>query len=87
MSVCLIWPQNRSTNLLAASLDSLRYKARAAGGNVIYPWSNPMTEHNNKSQSVEIKPLRKAFDTAAPMRKYTYQAKLLVSTFFYSLGA
>jgi predicted metal-dependent hydrolase len=46
-----------------------------------------MTEHNNKSQSVEIKPRRMAFDTAAPMRKYTFKDNSLVSTFFYSLSA
>ncbi|MAS26027.1 MAG: metal-dependent hydrolase [Oceanospirillaceae bacterium] len=46
-----------------------------------------MTEHNNKTQSVVIKPRRMAFDTRAPMRKYTFGDNALISTFFYALSA
>ena len=42
-----------------------------------------MTEHNNKTQSVVIKPRRMAFDTRAPMRKYTFGDNALISTFFF----
>lgn len=46
-----------------------------------------MTEYNNKSQSAEIKPRRMAFDTSAPMRKYSFDNNSLISTFFYALSA
>lgn len=46
-----------------------------------------MTEYNNKSQSPEIKPRRMAFDTSAPMRKYSFDNNSLISTFFYALSA
>lgn len=40
-----------------------------------------------KSQQVDIKPRRMAFDTDAPMNKYTFDNNSLVSTFFYALSA
>lgn len=46
-----------------------------------------MTEYKNKQQSPEIKPRRMAFDTASPMRKYSFDNNSLVSTFFYALSA
>jgi len=46
-----------------------------------------MTDYNNKAQSLDIKPRRMAFDTSAPMRKYSFDNNSLVSTFFYALSA
>lgn len=43
-------------------------------------------KHNN-AQPVDIKPRRMAFDTDAPMNKYTFNNNSLVSTFFYALSA
>ncbi len=46
-----------------------------------------MTDIKNKSQSVEIKPRRMAFDTSAPMQKFAFENNSLISTFFYALSA
>lgn len=47
-----------------------------------------MTDNkHNKAQPVDIKPRRMAFDTDAPMNKYTFNNNSLVSTFFYALSA
>ncbi len=46
-----------------------------------------MTNINNKSAQVEIKPRRMAFDTESPMNKYAFKNNSLISTFFYALSA
>lgn len=46
-----------------------------------------MTDHLTPPQRPAIRPRRMAFDTAVPLRRYSFAGNSLVSTFFYALSA